>query len=112
MADAGRLLPRGGVREGHRACQLAEDVEDATAEAYNAWNLLNKAGAFVSDDVRSAARGGMQRWWLEKRLPKWAAHFEKALQAAGGHFSLGQQPTYGQSHARTLLASVRSAVQC
>ena len=78
VEGTGRLLPKGGVREGHRACQLAADIEDATAEAYHAWRLLSKAKGYVSEQAVKEVEG-TQRWWTEKRLPAWAAHFEKAL---------------------------------
>ena len=63
----GRLLPRGGLREGHLACQLAEDVEDATAEAYDSWsNFVSKAREFVSDTAIKEAQG-IKKFWVEKR---------------------------------------------
>ena len=88
----GRLLPKGGVREGHRACQLAEDLEDATAEAYHAWQLPKKAKGYVSEEAAKGVEGTRQ-WWTEKRLPAWAAHFEKALHSGHTHSSHSQHRT-------------------
>ena len=104
VCKGGELLPKGGVREGHRACQLAEDVEDALAEAYAAWgNLLQKANA-PAEVVKGGAEA-TRRWWVETRLPRWAAHFDRAVRAGGGQHLIANSLSYGQ-HGKHHAASV------
>lgn len=101
ICDNGRLLPKGGVREGHRACQLAEDVEDATAEGYNAHQRQQGQGLPARQRHEGDGRGHGQV--VEGDAPEGlGAALQPRATAGGGSFLVSNQLSYGMpSHCST-----------
>ena len=58
--------------------------------------FVERAADFIPDAAVKQAETGLQSWWWDVRLPKWARHFEKALQANGGLCLVGQRCSYRQ----------------
>ena len=77
-------------------------------EAYNAHQLVGRAADFIPDGAVKLAKEGLQQWWWDTRLPKFARHFEKALNDNGGLCLVGERCSYRQPTATTQHAGTHS----
>lgn len=88
--DGGRLAAR-NERDDFRAQELLACAVDAVGEGCTAWHAIDGEGSYASQAKETQP---FVDQFVSKRLPKWLAFFEKALQANGGAFFIGSELSY------------------
>lgn len=93
-------------RERLWAHQLQLTVTDFVAEIHNVHHPLS-AELYYEDQAAAAAEAAT--CFLEARMPRFMGYFESVLQAAGGHYLLGERFSYVDLSVFQLIAGLRYA---
>ena len=104
--DGGRLQPASEAEQ-LRAAVLMSDVADAMEEGCRAWHATDYNKGY--EEQAEATRPFVDSF-VERRLPKWLSHFDRALQRGGkgGRFLVGGRLSYADLALFHLLDGMRS----
>ena len=83
--DGGRLAAKSDADD-VRAQELLASAVDAVGEGCTAWHAIDSSASY---DSQKQATQPFIDTFVTRRLPKWLAFFEQALQANGGQWLVG-----------------------